>query len=653
MKKLWQRFDFTLIDLLAAVVFIVITAVFNWKIAVVEFSVLIVLFALRFVYQKTVKEKILFKVKAVEENFDYKTGKAFSSLTVACVVVYEDGEILWFNDTFRDQFSITPKTPAQNLKVLLKRDKLDRVLEGRGFKVRIGNHYYAVYSNEIELENEKNYLLYFFDETELRLTEKEYYETRPSVMLAVIDNADEIYQEFKESACTAILSALEQMVEDWVTSFGGLCRKFSSDRMLILVEERSLQKMIADKFSILDRVRSFTFDGKETDLTLSIGVGKEESFADSNNSARQALDMAQSRGGDQVAIRHEAQYKFYGGVSGGFERKKNKSKARLIAKTISELIVESENVLIMGHRFSDYDAIGSAIGLHAIATHFGKRTHIVIDRETTLSTPMVKQFERAREKEIFVSPERAATLITEETLLFVVDTHKKDFTEAPGLLSKGCKTVVIDHHRKSVDYIENAVVFYHSPTASSASEMVTELAQYLDKKPVLDQPSAQALFAGIMLDTRNFVIRTGVRTFEAAAYLRSRAANTVEAKKLFSNDMDVFRHRNQIIDAAARFEEHFAISVTEAQIPNLRLITSQAADEMLNIDGIRASFVLFRLGEQMNISARSYGEVNVQLIMEALGGGGHQTMAACQLSGVSAEQALQMLQDTIRQYTEQ
>lgn len=652
MKKLWQRFDFTLIDMLAAIVFIAITAVFNWKIAVVEFSVLIVLFALRFLYQKSIKEKMLFKVKAVEENFDYKTGKAFSSLTVPCVVVYEDGEILWFNDTFRDQFSITSKTPAQNLKVLLKREKLDRVLEGRGFKVRIGNRYYAIYSNEIELENEKNYLLYFFDETELRLTEKEYYESRPSVMLALIDNADEIYQEFKESACTAILSALEQMVEDWVTSFGGLCRKFSSDRMLILVEERSLQKMIADKFSILDRVRAFTFDGKETDLTLSIGVGKEESFLESNNSARQALDMAQSRGGDQVAIRHEAQYKFYGGVSGGFERKKNKSKARLIAKTISELIGESENVLIMGHRFSDYDAIGSAIGLFAIASHFGKKTNIVIDRETTLSTPMVKQFERARGKEIFVSPERAASLVGEETLLFVVDTHKKDFTEAPELLKKGCKTVVIDHHRKSVDYIENAVVFYHSPNASSASEMVTELAQYLDKKPVLDQPSAQALFAGIMLDTRNFVIRTGVRTFEAAAYLRSRAANTVEAKKLFSNDMDVFRHRNQIIDAADRFEEHFAISVTETQIANLRLITSQAADEMLNIDGIHASFVLFRLGNQMNISARSYGEVNVQLIMETLGGGGHQTMAACQLSGVSAEEALRKLHDAIRQYTQ-
>ena len=318
-----------------------------------------------------------------------------------CVVVFEDGEILWFNDAFKTQFSINEKTPLQNLKTLLRRESLNKIFEGRGFKLRVGDRYYAVYSSEIALESEKNYLLYFFDETALRITEKEYYDSKPSTMLAVIDNADELYQEFKESECTAILSAMEQMVEDWVTSCGGLCRKFSQDRMLIIVQERALQKMIADKFSILDRVRSFTYEGKSTDLTLSIGVGKENSFAESNNSARQALDMAQSRGGDQVAIRHEAQYKFYGGVSGGFEQK-NKAKARLIAKSIRELILESGNILIMGHRFSDYDAIGSAIGLSCIAAYFGKKANIVIDRDTTLSLPLIQQYEQQKGKDIFV-----------------------------------------------------------------------------------------------------------------------------------------------------------------------------------------------------------------------------------------------------------
>ena len=650
MKRLWRSVDFNLIELLFAIVCIAITAVFRWKIALVELAVFVLIFVSHVIYLKTVKEKMLYHVKSVADSLDYETGKAFSVLSVACVVVFEDGEILWFNDAFKTQFSINEKTPLQNLKTLLRRESLNKIFEGRGFKLRVGDRYYAVYSSEIALESEKNYLLYFFDETALRITEKEYYDSKPSTMLAVIDNADELYQEFKESECTAILSAMEQMVEDWVTSCGGLCRKFSQDRMLIIVQERALQKMIADKFSILDRVRSFTYEGKSTDLTLSIGVGKENSFAESNNSARQALDMAQSRGGDQVAIRHEAQYKFYGGVSGGFEQK-NKAKARLIAKSIRELIIESGNILIMGHRFSDYDAIGSAVGLSCIAAYFGKKANIVIDRDTTLSLPLIQQYEQQKGKDIFVSPERALLLTNSETVLFVVDTHKHDFTDAPFLLDRGCKIVVIDHHRKSVDYIDNAVVFYHSPTASSTCEMVTELAQYIDKKPVLDAAAAQALLSGIMLDTRNFVIRCGVRTFEAAAYLRSRAANTVEAKKLFSNDMDVFRHRNQIIDAAVRYQNEYAISVMESQIPNLRLVTSQAADEMLNIDHIKASFVVFRLGKQMNISARSYGEVNVQLIMESLGGGGHQTMAACQLGEISMKDALQKLHAAIRDYS--
>ena len=485
-----------------------------------------------------------------------------------------------------------------------------------------------------------------FDETKLRLTEREYYDTRPSVLIAVLDNADELSQDFKDSESVAILSMLEQMVDDWAVSYGALCRKYATGRLLIIAEERSLQKMIADKFSILDRVRSFTYDGKQTDLTLSIGIGRENTFGDSADAARQALDMAQSRGGDQAAIRHEAQYQFYGGVSAGFESK-NKAKTRLLAKTMAELINESGSVVIMGHRFADYDAIGSAVGLYTIAKHFGKKAMIAIERSNSLSEPLCKRVEERFGDQVFVSPQKALLQMNDQTLLFVVDTHKRDFTDCPALLDAAGKVIVIDHHRKSVGFIENAVVFYHSPTASSAAEMVTEIAQYIDKQPILDPVSAQALFAGIMLDTRNFVIRTGVRTFEAAAYLRSRAANTVEVKKLFSNDMDIFRKRNRIIDRAKRYAEVFAISVTEEQDANLRLITSQAADEMLNIDGIKASFVLFRLGEGINISARSYGEVNVQIIMESLGGGGHQTMAACQLGEIEMNEALEKLKNAI------
>ncbi len=648
MKKLWKSADFSWLMFFAGLVFAGLTFRFHKALAIAEAGVFTALFIALWVYRRLVKQKLLYQVNTVADELDYEKGKAFSALRVACCVCDSAGGILWLNEAFQRAFAIDKKTVSCDLKQLLRRDSLEKLFEGSGFRIRVGDQFFAVYSSEVPLESETLNLLYFFDETALRLTERAYYDTRPSVMLTVLDNADELLQTFKESECAAISSMIEQMIDDWATSYGALCRKISTDRMLIVVEEKALQRMIGDKFSILDRVRDFTYDGKQTDLTLSIGVGREDSFHDSNNAARQSLDMAQSRGGDQVAIRHEAQYQFYGGVSAGFERK-NKAKTRLIAKTIASIVQESERILIMGHRFSDYDAIGSAIGLYQIARFYGKQAQIVVDKATTLSLPLCELFEQNGHPDAFISPEKALLTAGDNALLFVTDTHKQDFTECPPLVDRAGQVIVIDHHRKSVQFIENTVVFYHIPNASSASEMVTELAQYMDKKPILDPISALALFAGIMLDTRNFVLRAGVRTFEAAAYLRSRGANTVEGKKLFSTDMDIFRARNKIIDSAVRYREICAISTLTQECANERLITSQAADEMLGIENVKASFVLFRLGGAYHVSARSYGEVNVQLVMEALGGGGHQTMAAAQLGPVKFDEAMQKLKQAIDQ----
>ncbi len=649
MKKLWKIYDISLIYIALAVILSVIVFALTDKIVGAVAFALTAAFAVgKFVYYKKVREKLLHKISVVSNELDFTNGKAFEKLVVPCVVIDGDGAIVWFNGSFKALFDINSSTKKLNLKQLIKRDSLDRLMQGRGFKIKVDNMYFSIYSNDIDLTDETIYLLYFFDETKLRTIEKEYYDTRPSVMLAVIDNADEIYQNFKESECAAIFSRIEGIIDDWVTSYGGLCRKFSNARMLFFVEERALQKMINDKFTVLDRIREFTFDGKSVEVTLSIGVGKEESLIDSNNSAKQALDMAQSRGGDQVAIKHIAQYKFYGGVSAGFE-KKNKVRTRLIAKSISEIIGYSDNVLIMGHRFSDFDAFGSAVGMYAVAEHLGKTAHIVLNKESTLAGPLVERFAEAKGDKIIISPDHASHYVKENTLLVVVDTHKQDFTEAPELVDKVKKVMVIDHHRKSVSFIENTVLFYHMPNSSSAAEMVTEIAQYIGKTPILDSFTASALFAGIMLDTRNFVLRAGVRTFEAAAYLRSRGANTVDSKKLFSNDMEIFRQRNSIIDSARTYRE-CAISITPGNMENIRLVTSQACDEMLNIEGVKASFVLYPIGNGVNISARSYGEMNVQLIMEELGGGGHQTMSACQLKDITMSQAVEKLEKAIDKY---
>lgn len=650
MKKLWKIYDFSLPFALAGMILSVFILLKNRNLGIIGFALIGACLVGKFIYYKTKKEKLLSQVKAVSDEIDFEQGKAFQQLTVPCCVIEENGNFIWLNSSFEEYFSISADSTIKSIGELVNKESIEKLLIGKGYRVRINNQYFAVYSSEIHAVDEKVYLLYFFDETKLRITEREYYDSKPSIMLCVIDNVDEIYQNFKDSECTAIVGSIEQMIEEWVSAYGGLCRKYSSDRVMVFVEERGLQKMIADKFSILDKVREFTFDGKNVDMTLSIGVGKDDKLLEAHTSAKQALDMAQSRGGDQVAVKHEVQYKFYGGVSAGHE-KKNKAKTRLIAKSVAEIIRDSDNILIMGHRFSDFDSFGSAVGVYAVAKHFEKRVNIVLNRKTTLAAPLVDSFIEKYGDEIVIPPEKAPFLIGNNTLIIVVDTHKKEVTESPELLDMTERVMVIDHHRKSVGFIENTVMFYHMPNSSSASEMVAEIVQYVDSKPVINQFEALALFAGIMLDTRNFIIRAGVRTFEAAAYLRSRGANTVETKKLFSNDMEVFRHRNMIIDSAEKYKS-CAISVSPNDIENVRLVTSQAADEMLNIEGVKASFVLYENGNGVNISARSYGEINVQIIMEEMGGGGHQTMSACQLTEIDILQAKKELEKAIDSFIE-
>lgn len=650
MKKLWKKFDTSIVSFAVASFCVIATFFLNVWLAVAECVLFVILFVTKWQYQKRVKQKLLYQVGTVADELDFERGEAFKKLSVACAVVEKSGQIVWINESFKKTFSINEKTPLCNIREIIKRDgSIDRLLDGKGIRIKVDLQYFAVYSSELSVDDEEIYLLYFFDETRLRLTEKEFYDSRPSILLSVIDNAQEVYQNFKESECAAIFSKIEQEIDSWAGSYGALCRKYSNTRMLIFVEERSLQKMIADKFSILDKIRNLTHEDKNCGVTLSIGIGKESSLYEANESAKQALDMAQSRGGDQVAIRHEAQYKFFGGVSAGFERR-NKVKTRLISKTIASIIADSDNILIMGHRFSDFDAFGGAVGMYSAATHFGKKANIVIDKKTTLASPLVEVFEENFPSEVLVSPDRARGLLGENTLLIVVDTHKKDFCEAPFLVDAANKVMVIDHHRKSVGYIEDTVMFYHVPTASSACEMICEICEYIDTAPFIDRITAQALLAGIMLDTRNFIIRTGVRTFEAAAYLRSRAANTIEVKKLFSNNMDIFHSRNSVIDNSTIYKDIFAVSVADFKSKNIRLITSQAADEMLNVEGVKASFVLYQAADFVNISARSYGEVNVQLIMESLGGGGHQTMSACQLPDLTIEEAKRRLERAIDKY---
>ena len=351
--------------------------------------------------------------------------------------------------------------------------------------------------------------------------------------------------------------------------------------------------------------------------------------------------MALGRGGDQVAIKQGDSYEFFGGMSKGVE-KRDKVRTRVIASTLSDHIKDSDYVFIMGHQFSDLDSVGASVGMWSAVTKGQERpASVVINREQSLAASLIESIDKSGNGGMFITPAQAENMLTDHSLLIIVDTHSPSFVESSSLYQKSKRVVVIDHHRMMVNHIEGAVVFYHEPYASSASEMVTELTQYLGEN-ALNRLEAEALLAGIMLDTKNFVLKTGVRTFEAAAYLRRKGADTVEVKRLFSDSIDTYKAKYQMVSGAEIFNS-CAIASADENCADIRVASAQAADELLGIQGVNASFVMYPAGGGINISARSLGSVNVQVIMEALGGGGHQTMAGAQLSDVTMEEAREKL----------
>ncbi|MGN0575106.1 MAG: DHH family phosphoesterase, partial [Ruminococcus sp.] len=476
-------------------------------------------------------------------------------------------------------------------------------------------------------------------------------ETHPTVLIINIDNYDEIMQNAKQSDKARTSVETEQLLENFMADSNGVLKKINDNTFYAVLEDKHINEIINEKFRILDEARNIKI-GERTCLTMSIGVGQgASSLAESERFARQCLDMALGRGGDQAVVKTDSGYRFFGGVSKGVE-KKSRAKTRIIANTLQDIIMGCDNVYIMGHRFGDLDSIGSAAGLAGAVKLLGKNVFIAADLKKNLAVHLVDLIKRETNENFFISPAEAVGDIGEKDLLIVVDTHNKDFIESTELYNKAKTVVVIDHHRKNVNFIDNAVIFHHEPYASSASEMVTELVQYFrfDGDAQLPSVYADALLAGITLDTKNFVMRTGVRTFEAAAFLKKIGADTVNVKLLFSNSIDSYRRKTQIV-ASAKIHNHCAIAAADFRSDDIRLVAPQAADELLGITDVSASFVLYRTGDTINISARSMGAMNVQVVMEHLGGGGHQTMAAVQLENISMNDAMKMLTNAIDETT--
>lgn len=640
MKKLWNISPFNMAVFAAALLFAGVSFLFDWRVGLAETVAVILLLIIARLRVRSIYSVVYDFLTKFSQNLDPVNRDALEGFPMPTLVSDTGGKILWFNELFHKNVLGNVQLRSNSLSQFMQGYTLRELLDNDSISLEYNNKMYTVYTNKIVHDNNAFYVLYFIDDTELKLTQIEYRESQPGVMLITIDSLDELVKDVRESEQAALIGGVEQILENWIGETNGFIKKLSRGRFLSVVEERHLRGFIEKRFDILDKVRSYSY-ANISGATLSIGVGCGDTMADSEALARQALDMALGRGGDQAAVKTKTTYEFFGGVSKGVE-KRTKVRTRIIASAISELIEGSENVLIMGHRFADLDAFGACIGMWKIARTLGKPANIVISRSRSLVAPLLERIEKYGIDGITVEPENAVLQVTKKTLLIICDTHRADFAESPDLFDI-CKTiVVIDHHRKTVDHIDNAVIFFHEPYASSTSEMVAELSQYISDKPIIGRMEAEALLSGIMLDTRNFVMRTGVRTFEAAAYLRSCGADTVDVKRFFSGSMESYRLRSSIVGSADTYRG-CAIAVTQVQSNDIRVISSQAADELLNINGVKASFVIFQTGSVVNISARSMGEMNVQVVMEAVGGGGHQTMAAAQLKDVSADEARELL----------
>lgn len=502
-------------------------------------------------------------------------------------------------------------------------------------------HYYRVRSLPYR-EGEMPMNVYLWtDVTELESLRRDYENTQPCVMLLVIDSYEDLIQNAKESERLESSFAIERLLEDFISGTNGVIRRLKNDRFIAILEEQHVRQLIEGKFKILDDARTISIDERNC-VTFSIGVGHgARNLAESERYAVQCLDMALGRGGDQAAVKTENGFRFFGGVSKGVE-KKSRAKTRIVAGAIQELIADSHQVFLMGHRFGDLDSIGGCCGLAGAIRLMGVPVSVVVDRKKNLSNQLIELAEDEVGGSLFLEPAEALDSITDDTLLIIVDTHNKDILESPELYRAAKRVAVIDHHRKNVNFVDNAVVFHHEPYASSACEMVTELLQYFRLDEPVDAVYADCLLAGIMLDTKNFVMRTGVRTFEAAAYLRKIGADTVRVKNLFSGSIEAYRSRTEIV-GAAEISGCYAVAVAPSGLTDVRLVAPQAADELLSISNVEAAFVIYEIGGTVSISARSFGRVNVQVIMEALGGGGHQSMAATQIKDISPEEAKERL----------
>ena len=637
--------------------FVVAAVPVSWKLAVLEAAVTVLLYVYFRQNNQKRRQGVLQYIDSVTGSVDTASKSTLINSPLPTLVFRPDtGEIIWSNESFLQLAGVREHLFEMRLSEAVPEFQTQWLLSGKQEspeRVTMNNRRFRVYGSLVRSRSKGGAqsmvaTTYWVETTEADRLKDVYEASRPVAAILMLDNYEDLMKACEDTQRSAVLAQIDEKLRTWAEAGHGILLKTDRDHYLFLFEEQYFQHFVDEKFSILDTVRAIKVT-ESTSPTLSIGIGKDSpSIPELYKNAKLSLEMAQSRGGDQAVVRNQVDFAFYGGRSKSTE-KRTKVKSRVMANALRELMNDAGEVYVMGHAFADMDAVGAAAGICCAARKRGKTAHIVIDGNHTAAVPLLKKLGALPEYEnVFLTPADAFLQMRADTLLVVVDTNRPDMVESPQLLESCNRVAVIDHHRRAASYIENAAFSFHEPYASSACELVTELLQYLVEPADLLREEAEALLAGVVLDTKHFTQRTGGRTFEAAAFLRRNGADVVRVRKLFRDRLEDYRARAEAIQKAEIYHGAFAISVCPSEgLESPTVVGAQAANELLDIVGIKASFILTQMGDTIYFSARSIDEINVQIIMERLGGGGHRTIAGAQLKGATIDEAREKLKDLI------
>ncbi len=604
------------------------------------------------------KKKIAEFLNIVAKQNDTVSANAMESLPIPMIVAHIDGSVRWYNERFsalfdnKDLFGTMIESIIPDIRwsaVLKNADSIDR-------EIRLNDKLYRVLGkmikdkSEISSEEDKySVYMYLIDKTAEKTVQERYDNEKTDIAVINIDNYDELLQRLDDNAQQQVSSKIRGIISAWASEADAVVKKTDRDRYFMFFEHKYLSGYIKRKFDILDKARAVGEEVKQP-VSVSIGIGVGKSLSENETAARNALDLALGRGGDQVSVKDDIQYSFYGGKTREYE-KGTRVKTRAIALALKDFIKSSDKVIFMGHSGADYDCFGAAMGLQRAVRSMNKPPYIVYDNNSPAIKKLYDDLKGDTEyAKMFIDPAMAMEILTGDTLVVVLDTHRPSMLPCPQLAKNAAKVVLIDHHRRATEFLEHCSLIYHEPYASSTCEMATELLQYMDLGGALTTTEAECLYTGILMDTKNFILKTGVRTFDAASYLRRLGLNTVEVKRLFNVDKEDYDRKVEIVMTAQEIAPNIAVAKSYKKFPNIRVIASQAADEMLNIDNIHASVVVYPAEGAVGVSARSIGDVNVQVIMEMLGGGGHMTVAGAQLKDISIDGAVEEVKRAVKLY---